>query len=116
MVGSKSLRTLCAAVLFVCVSPLASAADPESEYEAGLRAAQELRYAQALHYFTQAAAHGHRDAMRTAGLMLLYGEKLYGPEVHRDWVMGMHLLAEAANRGSKISALVLKQVARHHLG
>lgn len=116
MYGSKSLRSIGAAILFACLTPLACAVDADAEYAAGLDAAQGLHYGDALEYFTRAAAHGNRDAMRTAGLMMLYGEALYGQEVHKDWIVAIHLLAEAANRGCTVSAFILQQVARHHLG
>ncbi len=110
MHGSKLLRRLCAALLFTALAPLAQAGAPESAFEAGQQAAAESRYAQALEHYTQAAALGHRDAMRNAGLMLLYGEHLYGSHVHQDWIQAVHLLAAATLKGCKVSARVLQQI------
>ena len=116
MYGSQSLRTICAAILLGSLASLAGAAGGDAEYEAGLREAQELRYAQALDHFNQAAAQGHRDALRTAGLMLLYGQDLYGEEVQKDWITAMHLLAEAAAQGCAVSAQVLRQTKPRRFG
>lgn len=110
MDGSKSLRTICAAILLAGLAPLAFADDADAAYEAGLQAAQDFHYAQALDYFNQAAERGDRDALRSAGLMLLYGQDLYGEEVHKDWITAVHLLAEAALKGCSVSARVLRQL------
>lgn len=109
MAGSIFFRRACAALAFLAVAPAALAADPEATYESGVRAAEEFRYAEALHHFTQAAAQGHRHARRTAGLMLLYGEKLYGQEIRQDRLRAMKLLGQAAGQGCELSTLVLKQ-------
>ena len=116
MYGSHSLRAICATILFASLAPLAVAAEGDAEYEAGLRNAQELRYAQALDHFNQAAAQGHRDALRTAGLMLLYGQDLYGEEVHKEWIKAVHLLYEAASKSCVVSTLVLRQVTQRRFG
>jgi TPR repeat protein len=116
MYGSQSLRTICAAILLGSLTSLAGAAGGDAEYEAGLREAQELRYARALDHFNMAAAQGHRDALRTAGLMLLYGQDLYGEEVQKDWITAVHLLAEAAAQGCAVSARVLRQIGHQRFG
>lgn len=108
MVSSKLVRTTGVALLLAGLAPLTFAAD--ADYEAGLRAAQEFHYAQALDHFDQAAARGDREALRTAGLMLFYGEDLYGQEVHKDWIKAVHLLSEAARQGCRVSASVLRRI------
>ena len=111
----KSLRRSCAAIVFATLAPLALADAPESAYEAGLQAATDLRYAEALEHYTRAAALGHRDAMRNAGLMLLYGDRLYGAQLQKDWIRAVHLLAEAALKGCNVSSRVLRQIERREL-
>ena len=87
----------------------AMASDGEQSYQAGVQAAEDLRYAEALRHFSQAAAEGHAPAMRTAGLMLFYGEKLYGPEIRQNRGSAIRLLRQAAGLGCEVSASVLKQ-------
>ena len=82
MDGSKSVRTICATILLAGLAPLALADDADAAYEAGLQAAQDFHHAQALDYFNRAAERGDRDALRSAGLMRLYGQDLYGEAVH----------------------------------
>lgn len=109
MRGFLSFRRGAAALVLAVFAPAVLAADPEATYESGVRAAEEFRYAEALQHYTQAAAQGHRHAMRTAGMMLLYGEKLYGREVRQDRVRAMQLLGQAAGQGCELSTLVLRQ-------
>lgn len=116
MVSSKLVRTTCSAILLAGLVPLTWAASPDADYEAGLQEAQEFHYAQALAHFDQAAAQGHRDALRTAGLMLLYGSDLYGEEVPKDWIKAVHLLSEAALKGCRVSARVLQRIGVRNQG
>ena len=116
MYGSNLLRRTCVAILLAGLAPWTFAAAADTDYEAGLQAVQEFRYDQALAHFDAAAAHGNRDAMRTAGLMLLYGQDLYGEEVPKDWIKAVHLLSAAAHKGCRVSAGVLQQLGVRHLG
>lgn len=113
---AKLLRAACTAVVLAGLAPWTFAAGAAADYEAGLQAAQEFRYDQALAHFNEAAAHGHRDAMRSAGLMLLYGQDLYGEEVHKDWIKAVHLLSAAAFRGCQVSASVLRRLGVRQFG
>lgn len=108
MLSSRLVRTTGVALLLAGLAPLACAAD--ADYEAGLREAQAFHYTQALAHFDRAAARGDREALRTAGLMLFYGEDLYGQEVHKDWIKAVHLLSEAADKGCRVSANFLRQI------
>ena len=116
MHGSKLLRATCVAILLAGLAPLTFAATADADYEAGLQAAQDFRYAEALAHFDAAAAQGNRDAMRSAGLMLLYGRDLYGEEVPRDWIKAVHLLSAAALKGCRVSASVLRQLGVRYYG
>lgn len=80
------------------------------EYQAGLAAAGEHRYAQALAHFQAAAAQGDRDAQRASGLMLLYGQRLYGGDIHEDRPQAMRWLRAAAAGGCEISASMLQHL------
>jgi len=116
MDGSKLLRRTCVAILLAGLAPLTFAAAADADYEAGLQAVQEFRYDQALAHFDEAAAHGNRDALRSAGLMRLYGQDLYGEEVQKDWIKAVHLLSAAALKGCRVSAGVLRQLGVRYFG
>lgn len=88
----------------------AQAADTYESYEAGLQAAQDHRYAEALQWFKTAAAQGHRDAQLHSGLMLLYGSLLYGADVEADPVQALALLRAAADAGCETSRFILTRV------
>ncbi len=100
---------LIAAALLLLMGRPAAAAVPPTPYEAGLQAAAEHRYAQALALFQQAAQQGDRAAMRNLGLMLLYGQSLYAQEVPRNQEQARRWLRAAASAGCEVSAFMLKQ-------
>lgn len=79
--------------------------------EENLSAAQEMfaehRYAAGLVPLRKAAETGDRDARRTLGLMLLYGQSLYGTEVPTNREDGMRWLRLAAADGCQTSMHVL---------
>ena len=81
-------------------------------YEQGLEAVGDYRYSVALMNFTAAAERGDRDAQRSLGLMLLYGERLYGSDVHLDRQRGERWLRAAAAQGCEVSSFMLKVLAR----
>lgn len=81
-----------------------------TEYEAGLEAAHEFRYAEALQHFRKAAAAGDRNAMRTSGLMLLLGSRLYGQEIRSVPSEAIALLKAAADAGCEVSNLMLTRL------
>jgi TPR repeat protein len=107
-----SCKVLAGAAMAILMSMTLSAPAlaSDQEYEAGLVAAGEHRYAQALSHFQAAAVQGDRNAQRTSGLMLLYGERLYGAEVHADKLQAMKLLRAAAQSGCEVSARMLSQL------
>lgn len=103
----KTYRPNLIAVIVIAVAGLTPAlsahASGETELEAGLEAASEYRYAHAFELFRQAAEKGNAEAQRNAGLMALYGERLYGAEVPRNQVEAEKWLASAARSGCAIA-------------
>ena len=73
----------------------------------------DYRYAAGLVPLRQAATAGNRDARRTLGLMLLYGEALYGAEVPTRREEGLHWLRLAAGDGCDVSKHVLAKLGNH---
>jgi TPR repeat protein len=71
------------ALLFSATASASATTSADHEYEVGLAAAMDYRYSEALVQFRLAATQGNLDAQRTIGLMLLYGDRLYGADVHR---------------------------------
>lgn len=84
-----------------------------SSYELGLEAVTSYRYAEALMHFQTAAEQGDRNARRNLGLMLLYGDQLYGKEVPRNQVQAKHWLQAAASDGCEVSTFMLKVMTQH---
>lgn len=111
-----SLHAVLAAALLATGLPAAQADAPNPYYAAGTEAAGELRYAAALAHFQQAAAAGDRDALRTSGLMLLYGEALYGPAIRQDRARAQELLRQAAAQGCEVSIFMLRQLEMRRRG
>ncbi|MCU0896705.1 MAG: hypothetical protein MUC55_04300 [Burkholderiales bacterium] len=94
----------------VCATPWPAAAD--ERMEAGFAAAEDYDYAQALDQFRAAGEAGNVQGARIAGLMLLYGEALYGPAVKQDRAAAVGLLKKAAAGGCEVSAAMLPKIAR----
>jgi TPR repeat protein len=92
--------------------PAAMSASP-SAYELGLEAAASYRYAAALAHFQAAAEQGDRSARRTLGLMLLYGEPLYGQEVASNREQARRWLQAAAADGCEVSAFMVRTLTQH---
>lgn len=111
----KAYRPNLIAVIVIAVAGLAPAlsahASGEAELEAGLEAAGQYRYALALGLFRQAAEKGNVDAQRNAGLMALYGERLYGTEVARNQTEAEKWLASAARGGCAVADSVWMRTA-----
>lgn len=82
------------------------AEDPS--YEQGLEAASSFKYGEALTHFQVAAGREDKKAQRTIGLMLLYGERLYGSDIQRDEARARYWLQRAADNKDEIAAHVLK--------
>jgi TPR repeat protein len=82
----------------------------------GQAAASDYRYAKALADFQEAARQGNREAQKISGLMLLYGEKLYGEEVRADQGQAIKWLTVAAAGGCEVSAHLLRRHASASAG
>jgi TPR repeat protein len=83
---------------------------PHEEYQAGLDAARERQYAEALNHFQSASREGHKDAQRISGLMLLYGEHLYRGEVQSDRAQAVQWLRKAADSGCEVSKAMVRHL------
>lgn len=89
-------------VLAACLCVWGSAVQAEPLDQAK-EAMADGRYGVALTHLIVAADQGDVDAQRTAGLMLLYGEQVYGAEVIRDVARAKVLLSRAAANGCEVS-------------
>jgi len=108
------MRCLIKCVITVVISTAAvlpACAAGESEVEAALDAASEHRYSDALAHYRIAAQFGNVDAQRNAGLMVLYGESLYGTEIHANRTEALQWLGLAAKNGCEVSTYVLAKLA-----
>lgn len=103
----KQLLAAAVGSVIVMSSPV-QAADPAS-------APHELidvsHYAEAFAHYRAAAEKGDRNAQRTTGLMLLYGERLYGSQVRQDVDEAKKWLSRAAANGCETSAYMLRRLA-----
>lgn len=73
-------------------------------------ASEDYRYDLALTHFRMAAKLGNVEAQRTAGMMVLLGETLYGSQVERNRIEGVRLLQQAAGQGCATSKFVLSRL------
>jgi TPR repeat protein len=105
----KTIMLSAASALLISM-PAAATMSADLAYEVGLAAATDYRYSDALAQFRVAAQEGNRDAQRTLGMMLLYGEHLYGADVHRDGGEAIHWLKSAASSGCEVSTFMLKKL------
>lgn len=83
---------------------------PQQLYERGLQAAGELRFPDALGHYRRAAEAGLREAQHTCAVMLLLGERLYGPGVVADRTEAVRWLRKAAQQGCQVSQQLLRSV------
>ena len=111
MTTQRKILWICAVAAFLFSAPAAIAASPS--YERGVEAANNYRYSEALMHFTTAAKRGDWEAQRNLGLMLLYGDLLYGRDVSRNREQARRWLQAASNQGCEVSAFVLKVIATH---
>lgn len=107
----RTIFMLGSAAALLLSTPAAMAVNPS--YEHGLKATNNYRYSEALMHFTAAAEQGDRDAQRNLGLMLLYGDRLYGHEAPRNRVQAKRWLQAAATQGCEVSSFMLKMMAQH---
>lgn len=108
-VASTSKKLLAALLLVVALQPLSAQA--ASMRETATAKAEEGRHALALADYRSAAEEGDRAAQRIAGLMLYYGERLYGEEVRQDIAAARRYLAMAASQGCEVSKFMLGKLA-----
>lgn len=107
MTIQKHLRHWGLALLLVS-SASASFASTDAFSDA-VQAQAEHRYALALDNFLIAAQEGNLEAQRRAGLMLLYGEQVYGLEIKQNRPLAFRLLKQAADNGCELSQHMLKK-------
>lgn len=91
-----------------------TACNAEVHWKVHSTAAQEMfaehRFSAGLLHLKKGAESGDRDARRTLGLMLLYGEALYSTEVPTDRAQGVRWLRLAATDGCETSRYVLSKL------
>ena len=108
---SRFNRALCMGIGLLLIGTTSSHAD------GNLFAAQEMftehRYAAGLVHLRKAAETGDRDARRTLGLMLLYGEALYGVEVPTNREDGLRWLRLATADGCETSMHALAKLGKN---
>lgn len=99
-----------AATLFL---PISASLAADGAYERGVEAAENYRYSDALMHFQVAAERGDRSAQRNLGLMLLYGERLYGNDVRRDHEQAKRWLRIASDNKDEVSSFLLRIMEMH---
>lgn len=100
---SRFLGVIVAAALFAPAGP-ASAFCQSAELDAAI---EDHRYDEALTRVRQLADAGVPDCQRAAGLMLRYGERLYGSEVHADPEQARRYLEMAARQGDAFAVRLM---------
>ncbi len=111
------IRTTCKRTRFLFVLAslfIAFTTSSHAEDKLQLASAMEMfaehRYAAGLVPLQKAAEMGDRDARRTLGLMLLYGQSLYNTEVPTNREQGLRWLRMAAGDGCEISQYMLTKL------
>jgi TPR repeat protein len=102
-------KILSAAVAACCFQPLLAISDEDLMAQAQAHQANG-RYDLALNTYLLAADQGHSQAQRTAGLMLLYGQHVYGAEIQQDRTKGLWLIRKAAGNGCEVSKHLLEKL------
>lgn len=77
-------------------------------------ALHDHRYELALAHFQKAAELGNVQAQRIAGMMLLFGEALYGSQVTGNRLEAIRLLEQASRQGCDVSSYMLTQLNPNH--
>lgn len=85
-------------------------ADGDAELAIALEAAANYQHALALVHFKRSGEQGNVQAQRSAGLMLLNGESLYGSEIKANREEALRWLALAAGNGCEVSRFVLGRI------
>jgi len=107
----NTIRLLSSA-LFASLPGLPPIALASRELVAAATAFEDLQYFRALAQLRIAADKGNSRAQCISGLMLLYGEKLYGAEIRTDRAGAVRYLEKAAAQGEETAKFILKSVAR----
>jgi TPR repeat protein len=100
------LLSVAFAALVASVTPAYAATDTE----AADVAYENQHYGEALALYEAAAAKGDLRSQEIAGLMCLYGEAMYGPEIRRDKLRAAKWLRLAAEQGSEMARRLLPRV------
>ncbi|HEU5294596.1 MAG TPA: hypothetical protein VFU71_07395 [Burkholderiaceae bacterium] len=80
-------------------------ADAQQAYYSG-------QFGRSLQLYEALAAQNNAEAAECAGFMLLMGESMYGPQVHRDVERAKELLVEAARGGRSAAGFLLNMIER----
>lgn len=99
---------LLAASLFVSLMGLPPIALASGEIQAASAAFDNRQYSRALAQLKIAADKGNSRAQCISGLMLLYGEKLYGAEITTDRAAAVRYLEKAAAQGDATAKFMLR--------
>lgn len=103
---------LLASSLFVSLVGLSPIALSPGEIKAASTAFENRQYSRALAQLRIAADKGNSRAQCISGLMLLYGEKLYGAEIRTDRAAAVRYLEKAAAQGDATAKFMLRRVAQ----
>ena len=79
-------------------------------YAQGLALYEDQRYVDAISALCIAAEDGDVRAQRLLGMMYLYGEKLYGSAVPRDYGMALSWLYRASAQGDDVAIWTLARI------
>lgn len=102
--------SLILSALFASLPGLPPIALASGELRAARAAFDDRQYLRALTQLRVAADKGNSRAQCISGLMLLYGEELYGVEIKTDRPGAVRYLKEAAIQGDEIATFMLKSV------
>lgn len=106
MIHIRNAVRLAGCVAAVLTALPTTAASPA--FERALESMEASHYLEARQYLQSAAEQGDRDAQRSLGLMMLYGETLYGKEIPADIQQARRWLQTASKQGCEVSYHMLK--------
>lgn len=107
---TKFMAILAAMTAMAIANPAMASGD--ADLAMALDAAADYRYGLALVHFKRSGELGNVQAQRSAGLMLLNGEGLYGDEIKANRAEALRWLALAAGNGCGVSRLVLARIGK----
>lgn len=91
-------------------------ASGDAELAIALDAAADHQHGLALVHFRRSGEQGNVQAQRSAGLMLLNGEELYGDEIKANRAEALRWLSLAAENGCGVSKLILTRIGKRTPG